>query len=163
MLRKGLLAAVLVSLVGLGLAPESFAAVADALSDAGLAIAVVGSQGEAGLGRAVCAKARCVPLDLCGRTDLGSLKAVLRRAAALVCNDAGARHVATAFGTPAIVLFGPTGVEKTNCNLETVEVVETQVDCRPCYRRECPIDHRCMTGIAPSQVIARTRAALAAG
>jgi len=140
--------------------PASFAAVADALDDSGHAIVIVGSKSEVALGRAVCAQARCAPLDLCGRTDLGGLKAVLRRMDALVCNDAGARHVATALGTPAIVLFGPTAVEKTDCNLQTVEVIETGVACRPCYRRECPIDHRCMTRIEPAHVVARTRAAL---
>lgn len=141
-------------------APESFGAVADALADAGAAVVVVGAPEEAALGRAIGTSARSHPHDLCGRTDLGVLKAVLRRASALVCNDAGARHVATAFGTPAIVLFGPTAKGKTDCNLETVQVVETDVACRPCQRRECPIDHRCMTRIEPARVVARTLAVL---
>jgi len=140
--------------------PESFAAVADAMAERGAAVVIVGAPEEVEIGRAVCELARTRPLDLCSRMDLGSLKAVLRRAAVLVCNDAGARHVATAFGTPAVVLFGPTALEKTDCNLETIEVVETQVDCRPCYRRECPIDHRCMSRLDPADVVGRTGAVL---
>jgi heptosyltransferase-2 len=27
------------------------------------------------------------------------------------------------------------------------------VECRPCYKRVCPIDHRCMTRVTPKQVI----------
>jgi heptosyltransferase-2 len=140
--------------------PASFAAVADALTAAGTAVVVVGSEPDAAVGRAVCAAARTPLLDLCGRTGLGALKAILRRADALVCNDAGARHVATAFGTPAVVLFGPTSLARTDCNLETVEIVDALAACRPCQRRECPIDHRCMTRIDPAVVIARVEALL---
>jgi heptosyltransferase-2 len=141
-------------------AVESFAAVADALAQHGAAVVIVGSSDEAAIGHGVRAAAQSEPRDLCARTDLGALKAVLRRASVLVCNDAGARHVATALGTPAVVLFGPTALEKTDCNLATVEVVDADVPCRPCLRRECPIDHRCMTRIEPARVAALTKALL---
>jgi heptosyltransferase-2 len=85
---------------------------------------------------------------------------LVRRAAVLVGNDAGARHIAVAFGVPAVVFFGPTSVAKTDENLDGVTVLETAVDCRPCYRRECPIDHRCMTRIAPERAVAATLAAV---
>ena len=139
---------------------RSFAAVSDALEASGAHVVLVGTEAEVGLGRAIREHARGHPLDLCGRGDLGTLKALLRGASLLVCNDAGARHVATAVGTPAIVLFGPTALEKTDCNLETVDVLETAVSCRPCYHRECPIDHRCMVGIEPEAVLARARTQL---
>ena len=137
-----------------------FGELAAALCDDGVAVAVIGDAAEALLGRAIVDRAAGRPLDLCGRTGLGALKAILRRAAALVCNDAGARHIATAFGTPSVVLFGPTALERTDCNLETVEVVDAPAVCRPCQRRECPIDHRCMTGIDPARVHERVQAVL---
>jgi heptosyltransferase-2 len=31
-------------------------------------------------------------------------------------------------------------------------VVREKVKCAPCLKRECPIDHRCMTRIAPERV-----------
>ena len=68
----------------------------------------------------------------------------------------GARHIAVAFGVPCVVLMGPTSLEKTNANLAGVEVLETDVACRPCYKRECPIDHRCMTRLEASSVTAAT-------
>ena len=58
-----------------------------------------------------------------------------------------------AFGIPCVVVLGPTSLEKTNLNLEGVKVLSADVDCRPCYLRECPIDHRCMTGIPADRVI----------
>jgi heptosyltransferase-2 len=60
-------------------------------------------------------------------------------------------------------MFGPTSLEKTDCNLEGVRVIETDVDCRPCYERVCPIDHRCMTRLEPARVSDELRDFLDAG
>ena len=117
---------------------------------------VVGTRDEAGLVQRVCSAMGQPATDLAGALDLGGLKALLRRASALVCNDAGARHIAVAFDVPCVVLMGPTSLEKTNANLAGVEVLETDVACRPCYKRECPIDHRCMTRLEPERVSAVT-------
>jgi ADP-heptose:LPS heptosyltransferase len=46
-------------------------------------------------------------LDLTGRTDLGTLAAVIGRLDLLVTNDTGASHMAAATSTPSVVLFGP--------------------------------------------------------
>jgi heptosyltransferase-2 len=130
----------------------SFARVGDDARAKGLSVVILGAPGEEALGRQVAAAMSGPVTDLCGRLDLGALKAVMRRAQVLVCNDAGARHVAVAFGVPCVVMMGPTSLEKTDCNLERVQVIETEVDCRPCYQRVCPIDHRCMTRLSPEQV-----------
>src|SRR5690606_16701794 len=92
--------------------------------------------------------------------DLGALKAVMRRARVLVCNDAGARHVAVALGVPVVTLLGPTSLAKTSWNLERVRALSTDVGCRPCYHRVCPIDHRCMTRLEPESVLAAALPAL---
>src|SRR5262245_66047444 len=76
----------------------------------------------------------------------------MRRARLLVANDAGARHVAVALGVPCVLVIGPTSLEKTPLNLERVSVLSADVACRPCYLRDCPIDHRCMTRVPPAAV-----------
>ena len=133
--------------------PESFARVGDALAAEGARVAISAAPDEAELARRVAAAMRSPALDLVGRLDLGATKALVRRARVVVCNDAGARHVAVAFNVPAVVLFGPTSLAKTNLNLERVRALAADVSCRPCYRRECPIDHRCMTRLEPGPVI----------
>jgi heptosyltransferase-2 len=131
-----------------------FGRVGDGLAGAGAALAVIGAPGERALAEAVVGAMRHPAANLAGRLSLGALKAAVRRARVLVGNDAGARHVAVAFGVPAVILMGPTALEKTGMNLERVEVLSADVPCRPCYLRECPIDHRCMTRIEPERVLA---------
>jgi heptosyltransferase-2 len=138
--------------------PAHFAAAADALA-AHARIVVVGAPEERALAAEVAGAMRARAADLSGRIGLGALKAVVRRARVALCNDAGVRHVAVAFSVPAVVLMGPTSLEKTALNLERVQVLTEDVPCRPCYLRECPIDHRCLTRIAPERAV---RAALPA-
>ena len=131
---------------------ESFARVGDEVLARGLQVVVLGAPGEESLATRVTAAMVGPAAMLAGQLDSGALKAVMRRMRVLVCNDAGARHVAVAFGVPSVVMMGPTSLAKTDWNLERVRVVETDVECRPCYARECPIDHRCMTRLSPEQV-----------
>lgn len=134
---------------------ESFGGLGDRLVAMGLPVVLVGGPGEGGRLAAVVRAMSRPPVVLDGTLDLGALKALLARARLLVANDAGTRHVAAAFGVPSVVFFGPTSVAKTPDNLERVAVLETDAGCRPCYRRECPIDHRCLRDIT----VERARAA----
>jgi heptosyltransferase-2 len=131
---------------------ESFASVGDRAARAGQRVLVLGAPWEADLCASVVASMQEPAEALAADLDLGTLKAVLRRASALVCNDAGARHVAVAFGVPCVVLFGPTSLEKTALNLERVAPLFETLPCGPCYERRCPIDHRCMRRLSPERV-----------
>ncbi len=142
---------------------ECFARVGDLLGEAGASVVLAGTQAERGLSTRVLSAMRRPAVDLTGELDLGALKALVRRARVLVCNDAGARHIAVALGTPCVVVMGPTSLEKTSLNLERVKVVSADVDCRPCYLRECPIDHRCMTHVSAERVARAALTALAPG
>jgi ADP-heptose:LPS heptosyltransferase len=44
---------------------------------------------------------------LSGRTDLTGLAALVASARLVVCGDTGVAHVASAYRTPSVVLFGP--------------------------------------------------------
>jgi ADP-heptose:LPS heptosyltransferase len=89
--------------------PERFAAVARAEQERGRAVVVTGHPGERPLASAVAAAAG-LPDEavLAGRTDLLELARVVAAGGRLVCGDTGVAHLATALGTPSVVLFGPT-------------------------------------------------------
>ena len=122
--------------------------------------ALVGSRGDAATTRAIreAAAPACRPriLDLAGATTLQVLAAVFSLARACVSNDSGAMHLAAAAGVPVVGIFGPTNEKATSPLAHAgvpTEVIVNPVWCRPCMLRECPIDHRCMTGIEPSRVL----------
>jgi ADP-heptose:LPS heptosyltransferase len=86
-------------------APERFAAVADGLAAAGVRPVLVGSPTDRPASSAVRAAARSPLHDLTGRTDLGTLAAVLRRCAVVVANDSGPLHLARAAGAATVGLY----------------------------------------------------------
>ncbi len=83
---------------------ERFAAAADVLADRGLPVVLTGSAGEAGLAFAIRREMRNPAVNLAGETPLGTLGAVLERAALLLCNDTGVSHIAAALKTPSVVI-----------------------------------------------------------
>jgi heptosyltransferase II len=133
----------------------------DLVRERGMTCALVGSRGDATTIRAIrsAVPADYQPsiLDLAGLTTLPVLAALMSVASACVSNDSGAMHLAAAAGVPTVAIFGPTN-ERATAPLApphvSIAVLTHAVWCRPCMLRECPIDHRCMTGIEPGHVLA---------
>jgi ADP-heptose:LPS heptosyltransferase len=87
---------------------ERFAAVARAEREAGREVLVTGGPEELRLARTVAALADLADSAvLAGRTSLADLAGVVAAAGRVVCGDTGVAHLATAVGTPSVVLFGP--------------------------------------------------------
>ncbi|HET8603952.1 MAG TPA: SpoIIE family protein phosphatase [Marmoricola sp.] len=88
---------------------DRFAAVARTLARQGHRVVVTGTPDERGLAGEVAAAAG-LPDEavLAGRTDLAELAALVAGARAVVCGDTGVGHLASAFTTPSVLLFGPT-------------------------------------------------------
>lgn len=88
---------------------DRWAAVARAEHAAGRAVVVTGGPDERGLATTVATAAGLPPgAVLAGRTDPVALAATVAVAGRVVCGDTGVAHLATAVGTPSVVLFGPT-------------------------------------------------------
>ena len=86
-----------------------WAQVAVAERAAGRQVLVTGSEAEVGLAQAVAAQAGLgEEAVLAGRTGLLELLTLVADARRVVSGDTGVAHVATAMGTPSVVLFGPT-------------------------------------------------------
>ncbi len=141
---------------------ESYAAMARRLLADGFAVWVLGGPDEKALAGEIVGDSQA--RDLTGH-DLRDAILALACAAAVVSNDSGLLHVAAALGTPAIGIFGPTSPwhwAPLNPLAATIETT-SELSCRPCHKPVCRLGHhRCMRDIAPEQVLAATRAAIAA-
>jgi ADP-heptose:LPS heptosyltransferase len=83
---------------------ERYAALARGLLDDGVTPVLLGAGSEAGLLAEIAAGAPGA-INLAGRTELGHIAALARRAEFAVGNDTGPMHIVAACGCPAIVLF----------------------------------------------------------
>jgi lipopolysaccharide heptosyltransferase II len=133
--------------------PERYAAAADVVaSRTGAKVAIVGGPAERGLGEAVAGMMRTPARLLSGETTLPELVGVLSRLSALVTNDSGPMHLASALGVPVVAVFGSTDWRETAPAQGRARVVREAVFCAPCMLRECPIDHRCMRRVDVDRV-----------
>jgi len=134
---------------------ESFNALVADLARDGVQTVTIGSAADAPTTKDVRAT-----FDLVGKTDLPELAGALVHCRTLVTNDSGAMHLAAAAGVPVTAVFGPTRDRETRPIGDRHAVLTHDVWCRPCMLRECPLDHRCMVGIAASDVLASARRTL---
>jgi heptosyltransferase-2 len=132
-----------------------YARTAAALLRAGLRVVVVGLDKDRALAGEMLA-GHPAGLNLCGRTDLRGLTAVIAGAALLISNDSGAMHLGAALGRPQIALFGSTNPRWTAPLNSRAELLYRNEPCSPCYARTCPLGHlRCLVGLAPEEVLER--------
>jgi heptosyltransferase-2 len=93
--------------------------------------------------------------------DLKLLKSYVKRADLMITNDTGPRHIAAAFGVPVVSIFGPTDPRWTTIDFPLERQIQVDVDCGPCQKKLCPLDHRCMTRISVDMVYQQAVALLA--
>jgi lipopolysaccharide heptosyltransferase II len=125
--------------------------------------ALLGVSGDSEITAAIEARLRPLRDDpklvvnLAGKTTLMELCAVLRCCRVVMTNDTGTMHLAGALDVPQVAIFGSTSPELTGPLSDRAIVIRHPVECSPCFRRECPIDFRCMTRVTVDEV---TEAAL---
>lgn len=92
--------------------PERFAQVGDALAARGNAIVIAGSEEGRALATAVSQLMQAPTVNVVGQTTLWTLGALLERVSLLVCNDTRVSHIASALGTPSVVISSGTDVAR---------------------------------------------------
>lgn len=90
-------------------------------------------------------------INLAGQTTLRELAAYIKKCDLFLTNDSGPMHMASALDVPLLALFGSTS-DQTTSPYKGGKVIHKHVACSPCYRRECPIDFRCMKQITVHEV-----------
>jgi heptosyltransferase-2 len=121
--------------------PEYFAELAKQYLQLGWQVLLFGSANDRPLAQAV---------------DLLSL------ATAVVSNDSGLMHIAAALGRPLLAIYGATSPGFTPPLGTRASLQVSDIDCAPCFQRECPLGHhRCMRETLPVAVADKLQALLA--
>lgn len=105
-------------------------------------------------------------INLSNNDELLQTAADMKLCKAVVCNDSGLMHTASATGTKVIAIFGSTvkefGFAPYNCNNLILE--NNSLTCRPCShigRSDCPKKHfDCMKSIKPEFVFEKLKSFL---
>jgi heptosyltransferase-2 len=135
--------------------PETYyAQVANAKLAEGWDVWLLGSPKDAAIAEQIMqlTEQRCV--NLTGRTQLVDTIDLLSLATTVLCNDSGLMHIAAAVDKPLIAVYGPTSTAFTPPLHKKAKVLQLNLDCQPCFQRECPLKHhRCMQDLHPDRVL----------
>jgi heptosyltransferase-2 len=91
--------------------------------------------------------------QLAGKTSLYQAVALIAAATAVVSNDSGLLHIASAFNRPVLAIYGPTDPDHAPPFSSVAHSFSLRLDCAPCRQRVCPLGHQdCMQKLLPAQV-----------
>ncbi|MFN2622701.1 MAG: lipopolysaccharide heptosyltransferase II [Chthoniobacterales bacterium] len=135
--------------------PERFAEVALAIAQQRpVQWILFGTPADQERGAAIAAALGAHCMNRIGQTTLEQLAAELGECALLLTNDTGTMHLATLIGVPVVAIFGSTEPLLTGPLGNARHIIHHQVECSPCFLRECPIDFRCMNAVSVEEVVA---------
>ncbi|MCM8771049.1 MAG: lipopolysaccharide heptosyltransferase II, partial [Candidatus Omnitrophica bacterium] len=105
--------------------------------DLGFKVVLVGDEQDKPLVQRIKERTINPLVDLCSRTNIAQLTALLERAKLLVTNDSAVLHLGSYFNMPVVAIFGPTDEKKYGPWSEKSIVVKKDIFCRPCEKAQC--------------------------
>jgi heptosyltransferase-2 len=133
-----------------------FASLAQAIiaQDPGAQIALLGSpKDKPACDEIIAMTGDANMFNVAGTTSLSEAIALIAQASAVVANDSGLLHIASALNRPVIALYGPTDPDHAPPFSDMARSMSLRLECSPCRQRECPLGHQdCMQKLMPDSV-----------
>ncbi len=135
--------------------PEKhFAELVRALNGRGYACQLVGSAKDIETANSVEKLCGGSCENLCGKTNLNEVIALLASSQLIVTNDSGLMHIAAALNRPLVALYGSSSPAFTPPLSDQVVTFSLNIPCSPCFQRVCPLGHfKCMENMTPALVL----------
>lgn len=136
-----------------------FAAVGRRAAQCGRRVFVTGGSAEAALAQRVATSVGASARSLAGRVSVDAFIALLERADAVVTNDTGPVHLASALGVPTLAVYGPNTPVLYGPLAPGSRAVYRALPCSPClttrnYRSSRCRIHTCTASIPAGEMVA---------
>ncbi|MDF2183836.1 lipopolysaccharide heptosyltransferase II [Grimontia hollisae] len=138
---------------------EHYSALAQQLIERGNQICLFGGEKDRAVAQNIidnlprASQTQCY--NLAGKTSLVDAVDMLAACHTVFSNDSGLMHVAAAVGAHIVAIYGSSSPKYTPPLSTSVATVNTDIECRPCFKRECPYGHlKCLKDLHPSTVLA---------
>lgn len=134
--------------------PERFAEAATSIAmQRDVKWILFGTKKDAEIGEKICTTLGDHCVNRIGQTTIQQLIDELRECRLLLTNDTGTMHLASLLGVPVVAIFGSTEPRMTGPLGDGHVILRHQVECSPCFLRQCPIDFRCMKAVTVQEAV----------
>jgi lipopolysaccharide heptosyltransferase II len=134
--------------------PERFAEAATSIAmQRDVKWILFGTKKDAEIGEKFCTTLGDHCVNRIGQTTIQQLIDELRECRLLLTNDTGTMHLASLLGVPVVAIFGSTEPRMTGPLGDGHVILRHQVECSPCFLRQCPIDFRCMKAVTVQEAV----------
>jgi heptosyltransferase-2 len=118
-----------------------------------LAVVIVGGPDDVEMGESVMHLSGGLARNLAGRTSLRKTIWLMQSAKAMVTNDTGPMHVASAIGIPTVTWYGAANEDEIAPPSPNTTILNARVSCSPCVKETCANGLICLKGITPEMVM----------
>jgi heptosyltransferase-1 len=94
------------------------------------------------------------------RYSLKGFTALLKKVDLVLGGDTGPIHIAAAVGTPTVSLYRASDGRRSGPRGPGQVIIQSQMDCSPCFRTACDRDEACRRSITPASVMQAVEKAL---
>jgi len=140
---------------------ENFRQLCRGLGREGWQIVLVGDAGDKPVCDYIRESSAGSVIDLCAKTSIAQLAALLMKARLLITNDSAVMHLASYLNIPVAAIFGPTDEKKYGPWSEKSIVIKKDIFCRPCEKAQCAFGKLvCLASVRPEDVLGQVKSLL---
>ncbi|MBU1038565.1 MAG: lipopolysaccharide heptosyltransferase II [Candidatus Omnitrophica bacterium] len=147
---------------------EKFADVANGLVERyGARIIIIAGNVDKHFGDRLASLITAGCINLSGKTGIGDIASLLRRARLFISNDSGPVHIGCAVGTPVIAIFGRSdrglSPERWGPSGKHDQALHKSAGCYVCYAHNCKVGFKCLDSISAEEVLEAAEKILGTG